>query len=386
MQEGARARPRQPVASWLGSAATVCILPMMRKNPHVRVVACALSLLALAPVSRAFDTWWHADATRQAAVGNGFSGDARLTMQVTNYILDFYAGIASKAYEKLGADPEAAEWRKFENRVQLADPALHYCHFDAVFTTADIEANWKTLEANTIAALRKYAKDPSVRPGHRTIVLLTVLGVSLHLVQDFYSHSNWIDQFQEASPPPIWFEVPAAERAKLKIKTGAYPAGSAPGQPDHDSLNKDTSQRPGHAKAFDAAARASTDWLKHIVDATPDLDWSSLKSYNVGSDVVLRPFLREMDATFLTSSSIVANHFDGEKPARMIFNPDPERNKRQAWAALLLVAGRYNPYFQAEGNDALLPSPYWAGIKKYRVYRDIANGLILNGKRYQMSR
>ncbi|MCW5946056.1 MAG: hypothetical protein KIT74_03415 [Fimbriimonadales bacterium] len=355
----------------------------MISGARVSAMAFAMSAFVLTPPASAFDTWWHADATRQAAVGNGFSADARLTMQVTNYILDFYAGLASQLYDAIGADPEAAEWRKFENSVQLADPALHYCHFDAVFTTADVEANWKTLEANTIAALRKYAKDPVVKPGHRTIVLLTVLGVSLHIVQDFYSHSNWIDQFSASEPAPIWFDVPAAEREKLTIKSGAYPAGSAPGQPDHDTLNKDTSQRPGHARAFDVAARASVDWLRRIIAETPDFDWATLRGYDVSIDVVLRPFLREIDATFLTSSSIVVKHFDGEKPARMIFDQDPTRNYNKATTALFFSAARYNPYLQAEGNDALLPSPYWAGIKKYHVYRDIANGLILNGKRYQ---
>ena len=39
----------------------------------------------------AFDTWWHAECTRKAMVANGFSADARLATQVSNYFTDFMA-------------------------------------------------------------------------------------------------------------------------------------------------------------------------------------------------------------------------------------------------------------------------------------------------------
>ncbi|MDQ7858795.1 MAG: hypothetical protein QN174_03925 [Armatimonadota bacterium] len=53
-------------------------------------------------------------------------------------------------------------------------------------------------------------------------------------------------------------------------------------------------------------------------------------------------FLYELDAMFLTSSSIIAGHFD---PYRLL-------------------------------------TPYWAGFLVYHVERDLARGLLLTGQRH----
>jgi len=54
----------------------------------------------------AFDTWWHAECTRKAMVANGFSGDARLATQVSNYITDFIKpGTFSITEEEFGVIP-----------------------------------------------------------------------------------------------------------------------------------------------------------------------------------------------------------------------------------------------------------------------------------------
>ena len=51
----------------------------------------AAFLLFSGKQSFAFDTWWHAECTRKAMVANGFSADARLATQVSNYLTDFMA-------------------------------------------------------------------------------------------------------------------------------------------------------------------------------------------------------------------------------------------------------------------------------------------------------
>src|SRR5262245_8849575 len=53
-----------------------------------RLVVCAGLVLACSvpPPAQAFDTWWHAEATRHAMTANGFSADARLVVQVSNYL------------------------------------------------------------------------------------------------------------------------------------------------------------------------------------------------------------------------------------------------------------------------------------------------------------
>jgi hypothetical protein len=169
------------------------------------------AVLALAhPVrpAHAFDTWWHEEATRHGVVANGFGPDARLAAQVTNYLTDFYSvaaggigGFEGLARRLPGGSPAAPTLSRLDN----AD--MERLHFDSLFSTAEIEDPWANLEANTKAALRKYATDPSLRPGFRPIALLMIIGASLHMVQDFYAHSNWVNEFTRRAPGrpvPTW--------------------------------------------------------------------------------------------------------------------------------------------------------------------------------------
>ncbi len=343
-----------------------------------------LGLWLLSSPAFAFDTWWHAEETRHAMVANGFSGDARLVAQFTNYLIDFYSVAADRisgfegVFSRLpgGRPPNAPSTARL-------DPAdVDRLHFDSLFSTDEIEAQWRALEANTRAALRKYAADQSVKPGFRPIVLLTVIGASLHVVQDFYSHSNWVNEHIKkapGSPVPIWYDVPPARRAAMQLFTGAYPNGCCPGHIDHEKLGKDSSDQGLNEEAVDAATRASVAWAKMLMQ-DPSIPWETLKAYKV-SDVAGRRFLYTLDATFLTSSSIIAGHFDGPQPHKKIFNSDPAREKRMALQALLGVLGGYATNLVLRDNLYKLPSPYWAGLLVYHVERDLAKGLLLAGRR-----
>ena len=70
------------------------------------------------------------------------------------------------------------------------------------------------------------------------------------------------------------------------------------------------------------------------------------------------------DATFLTSSSIIASHLDGENLAKFIFDKDKmqRKEKRRAAAALLMVLDNYAANMGIrQMNFAALP--YWSGLK-----------------------
>ncbi len=347
------------------------------------------ALIAVATPPRpafAFDTWWHAEATRHGVVANGFSADARLATQFTNYLTDFHSVAADKigGFEGLfrrlpGGRPQNAPTA---SRLDAED--TDRLHFDSLFSTAEIEDQWATLETNTKAALRKYAADPSVKPGFRPIVLLTIVGASLHVVQDFYSHSNWVNEFVKTSPGrpvPAWQDVPAAQRAAMRLYTGAYPDGCCPGRVDHEALTKDSSDRALHAEAVDAAKRGSTAWVRLLMQ-DQSIPWGIVTGHKVDGAVGKR-FLRELDATFLTSSSIMAGHFDGPRPAKLVFakDGDPGREKRMALQAILLVLGGYSTNLGVIDNPYKLPTPYWAGFLVYHVERDLAKGLLVAGKR-----
>ncbi len=328
----------------------------------------------------AFDTWWHAECTRKAMVANGFSPDARLATQVSNYLTDFFPAY-NIANEKLAASGLS--------RLQVnGDLSYEYMHFDAVYSTADIEQNWKLLFDNTVRALIKYAGSADVKPGFRLPVLFNIIGASLHSIQDFYSHSNWVNLniSMGQNPIPVWYDRDANARKQLILFTGAYPDGSSKGHKNHADLNKDCSTRDMNKQAVEVAERASTDWVKRLIDSTgASVPWGELKAYNIQKDVTLKRFLVKLDATFLTSSSIALDHFDGTAPAKFVFTPEKNitREKNQARAALLLTMNEYATNIALAGNTYQLPSPYWAGHKVYHITRDLAAGIMLNSKKYK---
>ena len=96
----------------------------------------------------AFDTWWHAECTRKAMTGNGFSADARLAAQVSNYITDFHSAVLFGT-----GIPEKQRVEVFKLKQEMS---YEYMHFDAIYSTADIEKNWQSIYVNTIQTLKKY--------------------------------------------------------------------------------------------------------------------------------------------------------------------------------------------------------------------------------------
>ena len=190
--------------------------------------AMAGALLWLASSPLAFDTKWHADATRIAMDRNGFSSDARLLCQFLNYLTDYFSAVD---LEEVYAQLPPSVPKGGTNGLQGVDmPDVSRMHFDALTSHAQVEHQWKTLEANTKAALVKWAAQPSVKDGYRPVVLMTIVGASLHAVQDFYSHSNWLRKAKPAAGVmPIWFDLPEAERLRLDIKTGGIPTATSAG-------------------------------------------------------------------------------------------------------------------------------------------------------------
>jgi hypothetical protein len=322
----------------------------------------------------AFDTKWHAEATRIAMDQNGFSADARLLCQFENYLTDYFSGTDMEhlVYDRLPVEmPKGG--RTGLRDMDMTDFAR--LHFDALTTEAQVEQQWRTLEANTTAALIKWAAEPSVKPGYRPVVLMTVLGASLHAVQDFYSHSNWLRRVTPGGPAPIWFEMPETDRAKLEIKTGWYPDGNKSGVLYHHEENKDATGRPLNAQAVDAATRASVDWVRRMIDATPQVPWAMLKAWRAQPTNLNGTWLRNADATFVTTTSTMAGHWDGATPVKNVFAPEAARDKFMAGEALGLTLGVYSKNITISSNTT--PTPHWVGFTVYHVERDLVKGLYL---------
>jgi hypothetical protein len=325
----------------------------------------------------AFDTKWHADATRGAMDQGGFSADARLLCQFENYLTDYFsAADLGEVYAKMPPGvPTGAS--KGSNGLQSVDlEALARLHFDALTSHAQVESQWKALEANTTAALAKWAAEPSVKDGYRPVVLMTILCGSLHAVQDFYSHSTWLKKVPPvAGIVPIWFDVAEADREKAQIKTGWYPDGSQPGILYHHDENKDSTGRPLNAQAFDLATRASADWVQRIMAATPAVPWAALKAWKAQPANLNGTWLRNADASFITTTSTIAGHWDGKTPVKNVFAPEASRNKVMAGEALGLTMNVYSKNIALSTGQT--PTPHWVGFTMFHVEKDLGHGLYL---------
>ena len=240
----------------------------------------------------AFDTWWHAVETQQAADATGFSSDARLVLQVENYLTDMIGAVTAKVdpmQQKLGD--------LYSSR--MIDEGYNYVHFDALWDIDQVTHNWDLLEKNTLAAIKKASQIKGPSDSFRKIAELTALAASMHMVQDFYAHSNWVNTFIQPGKEevPIWFDIPRAERNKLSIHTGMYPDDLTDKPPPHENhavLNKDSSSRTLNPAAVDAATRASTDWIKRLMADDPSLPWDEMKSYSIKDDLVMKRYLYEL--------------------------------------------------------------------------------------------
>lgn len=92
-------------------------------------------------------------------------------------------------------------------------------HFDDLFDTESVLATWRRYLSGTVAGLLWIAnEDTSIK--RKVSMAHNVEGVSLHAIQDYYSHSNWINDPDRRDV--TFFSTPAAERRTTELWSGAY--------------------------------------------------------------------------------------------------------------------------------------------------------------------
>jgi hypothetical protein len=248
-------------------------LPMNRN-----LTAVVLLLAVLAAPLKAFDTGHHADLTRAALSRFKFSEHAIQTVQVANWLTDYYSnsptGFAAKA-------------------------ELAKLHFDCLLNAKEIDNYWKTLAANTRAEVKRvvagYKGANDVEKAKKIKTFLIVLGISLHAVQDFYSHSNWVETHKR---PTTHYETATwwsdrrgqklePERDLKKFYTGWYP-GNARAERDkptdavmhglyvgdiklragnqNNAQNHDSYCRPRWDEAYVFAHAGTLEWVRAVLD------------------------------------------------------------------------------------------------------------------------
>ncbi|HEY7487246.1 MAG TPA: YncE family protein [Streptosporangiaceae bacterium] len=96
----------------------------------------------------------------------------------------------------------------------FAHDELVKVHFDDLTSVAQLNLMWRRYLGGTVAGLLWAADRDDVAAARH------IVGVGLHALQDFYSHSNWVDALNRRDK--TWFDVEAAVRNQMHLYTGNY--------------------------------------------------------------------------------------------------------------------------------------------------------------------
>ena len=163
------------------------------------VAVTAITLLAAPATAQAFDTGPHTDITRDALAAEGFGVTATDVVVVNNWFVDLYSN-SSKIPQSGHADTAVsvfgALFENDENWPKFVLDAANRMHFDAsIWDVANVgkaQSEWERLQRVDHAADAQHQVGRRART--RRSQLLSTIGIGLHSIQDFYSHSNWIEK------------------------------------------------------------------------------------------------------------------------------------------------------------------------------------------------
>jgi hypothetical protein len=210
----------------------------------------AATALAVASPAAAYDAGPHAEVTRDAMTAEGFGDDATGVAEVNNWFVDLYRQAQATPFSG-----HAGFWKRLlAGAIQteawsddLVDAAYrsHFAITPTFSTTDALAAEWTRLQRAVWTLVRE------ARDQNDPAKLLAVLGMSLHQVQDFYTHSNWVEpkgrpgadgpgwRERGLGSSPTWFDVPAGVRDEAEIY-----ASDSDGRRAHGYWNTDGNHKP----------------------------------------------------------------------------------------------------------------------------------------------
>ena len=258
-------------------------------------VTTTIVLLAAPAGADAFDTGPHSDITRDALIAEGFGPTAQDVVVVNNWFVDLYSN-SSKIPQSGHADTAVSVLGAFfendEHWPQEVLDAANRLHFDSslwdVANVGKAQIEWERLQRATTQLLGSIR---SAGGPNQELQVLSTIGMGLHALQDFYSHSNWIEQ--QGVPgvdgtdwstlpyglTPTWFDVPRAARDRLNVYIGAstghkdrpHGAWNTDGNTSMaHGVNKDWPGRPGYVNAYLASYFATRQWVRAVHAALGD--------------------------------------------------------------------------------------------------------------------
>ncbi len=273
----------------------------------------ALWLVSLSLVQTAvcFDTAPHYDLTQIVLTERGFGNTAIKIAQAQNWMTDYYT--------------TAPTLRSTDRKEQKL---LEQLHCDNLDTAAQVK--------HYLGRLLDNVKNASQQAAQRNNPLdtLTILAISLHAVQDFYAHSNWVELHPRTeaayrtetflsdpagiSPPIVTGKVPP--NLPNGLGAAVLPAGAVVHGGYTNGLNKDSPVRPGWDEAYVFAYAASHELValieKWSEEAQPGY-WNSVKRLQVEPQEQVK-LEQDLDAArcismWVAFDSRVDGHWKGDK-------------------------------------------------------------------------
>jgi hypothetical protein len=174
----------------------------------------AVLLFGLSPlVSAAFGgedpafgkPWHHEVITKEAAGALGWTGGA---YQELAWHADWVDGYLYNPvfWAQGGLDRLKAS--------MIAKDELVKLHFDDLRTTASVQAAFEQMAGGTLVGLQWAAENDDLRAAR------CIAGISTHAMQDFFAHSNWIDD--PARRGSTWLNTRPLTRLEHALYTGTY--------------------------------------------------------------------------------------------------------------------------------------------------------------------
>lgn len=224
-----------------------------------KVLALVALAALLASPAAGFDSYWHSQCTQKAGESAGFAEDAWKITQLGNFSPDLFGPVAEYASKNLGRAELQALNTYQQNNQQVRDAAI-YLHFDNLNNelqrNSDFDSLFSRLLKSTQGLLRDFGK-LKVDERTRKVLTLVTLGASLHAVQDFYSHSDWVhNDFDKTDVKmvrlptggvraPTWFEFRSKHKDPshwpFTVQSGIYPPVAGV-RNTHTHMNHDNSR------------------------------------------------------------------------------------------------------------------------------------------------
>ena len=261
---------------------------------HARLAVTWLSLtLCMGSAALAFDTGHHADLTREVLTEFGMNETAIRAAQVENWLVDYYSSSPTSF-----GDVESAAAK---------------LHADNLFSQDAVTNYWNRYATNARNAFREAAQSNNPRQ------VLALLGMSLHSVQDFYSHSNWAEL--QAPPAGVdyatltWFDASAAQRQG--VKTGKASTSNDTTQTPHggytSGMNHDSYVRPNWDRAYVLAYAGERQWVNQVktwVSEVSPAVWEQARSIQLHGDELSR-LNSDQNAMYRISEWVKSGSEDG---------------------------------------------------------------------------